>query len=298
MNDISTEQVYRFTTDGPLHLDVDLRAGDLLVTAVEADDHAQVEVEVHPMDPHHATDVEAAAQTRVEFIDGKLSVVAPRDRLRALSSRPRAVRVLARVPSGSSLHSKTGLGDIATDGTLGDCRVATGAGRLRVASGTEVSATTGAGDVTVEQATGSLHIRTGSGSVVVGEAAGPVTIGNGNGDTTVETVAGVLRVRAGNGRVNVGRAARDLDVRSSNGPLAVGEVVQGDVALATAMGDVEVGIAEGTAALLKVRTQFGRVDNQLTSVDGPAREDRRVVVDAHTSFGDIRIVRAAPGSTR
>jgi hypothetical protein len=64
------------------------------------------------------------------------------------------------------------------------------------------------------------------------------------------------------------------------------------VELGTAYGELEVGIREGTAALLDVRSQFGSVRNSLTASDGPQPSDQRVEVRARTSFGDIVIRRS------
>jgi hypothetical protein len=58
------------------------------------------------------------------------------------------------------------------------------------------------------------------------------------------------------------------------------------------MGEVEIGIAEGTAARLDVYTHFGRVHNELAAADGPGTADRVVEVRARTNHGDIVINRA------
>jgi hypothetical protein len=58
---------------------------------------------------------------------------------------------------------------------------------------------------------------------------------------------------------------------------------RGSLWLATALGGVEVGIHEGSAAWLDVETRFGVVRNELTAS-----------VHATTAIGDV-IVRRAPG---
>jgi hypothetical protein len=70
--------------------------------------------------------------------------------------------------------------------------------------------------------------------------------------------------------------------------------VRGSVELGTAYGELEVGVREGTAARLDVRSQFGNVRNLLTASDGPQPSDQRVEVRARTSFGDIVIRRSEP----
>jgi hypothetical protein len=58
------------------------------------------------------------------------------------------------------------------------------------------------------------------------------------------------------------------------------------------MGQIEVGIHEGTAARLDVSTQFGRVRNDLDIADRPASTDETVDIQARTSYGDVVIRRA------
>jgi DUF4097 and DUF4098 domain-containing protein YvlB len=116
---------------------------------------------------------------------------------------------------------------------------------------------------------------------------------NSNGATRIGAVTGEVRARSSNGDIVIDRAVAGVDARTANGSIRVGGVVSGAVALRTAMGDVEVGIAAGTAAWLDVHTGHGRVRNELDSVtDEPGEADHKVEVRAQTSFGDIRLHRA------
>ena len=62
--------------------------------------------------------------------------------------------------------------------------------------------------------------------------------------------------------------------------------------MGTAMGDVEIGIADGTAAWLDVNTGFGHVRNQLENATRPDEADKTVEVRGPTSYGDIIIHRS------
>ena len=57
-------------------------------------------------------------------------------------------------------------------------------------------------------------------------------------------------------------------------------------------GRLEIGIREGTAALLDVSSGFGRVENSLSASDGPQPSDETVQLRARTSYGDIVIRRS------
>jgi DUF4097 and DUF4098 domain-containing protein YvlB len=101
-------------------------------------------------------------------------------------------------------------------------------------------------------------------------------------------------VRSANGDISVDRAGAGVEAKTSNGSIRLGEVARGSVELGTAMGDLEIGIAEGTAAWLEVNTRFGQVHNLLDNTTRPEESDETVEVRAHTSFGDITIRRPDP----
>jgi hypothetical protein len=65
------------------------------------------------------------------------------------------------------------------------------------------------------------------------------------------------------------------------------------VSVQTGSGEVVVGIAEGTAAQLDLRTGSGDVRNSLTPSDGPADGDETLVVHARTGSGDVIVARAS-----
>jgi hypothetical protein len=69
-------------------------------------------------------------------------------------------------------------------------------------------------------------------------------------------------------------------------------VVRGSVVLGTAMGSLDIGIAEGTAAWLEVNTGFGHVHNLLENTTRPGETDETVEVRGRTSYGDITIHRS------
>jgi DUF4097 and DUF4098 domain-containing protein YvlB len=145
--------------------------------------------------------------------------------------------------------------------------------------------------VTVDRVGGRGEI-TGSGQVSIREIDGPAVIKNLNGVTWIGEVKGDLRCNAANGDITVDRALGAVAAKTANGAVRIGEVVRGSVELGTAYGELEVGIREGTAALLDVRSQFGSVHNSLTASDGPQPTDSTVEVRARTSFGDIVIRRS------
>jgi len=97
---------------------------------------------------------------------------------------------------------------------------------------------------------------------------------------------------AANGDIEVDRAHTDVEAKTANGNIRLGEIVRGEVNLATSHGQLSVGIRQGTAALLDLSTSAGRVYNELDSASGPEPTDETVNVRARTQAGDVVIRRA------
>ena len=84
-----------------------------------------------------------------------------------------------------------------------------------------------------------------------------------------------------------------MEAKTSNGTIRIGRVARDTATLHTATGDLEIGIAEGTAAWLDLKTGCGRVNNAMDDIGQvPQKSDRTVEVRAHTSFGDITVRRS------
>jgi DUF4097 and DUF4098 domain-containing protein YvlB len=84
-----------------------------------------------------------------------------------------------------------------------------------------------------------------------------------------------------------------VDAKSSNGTIRIGQVARDSVTLRTAAGDLEIGVAAGTAAWLDLNTGHGRVHNGLDAIGQvPEQSEETVEVRAHTSFGDITVRRS------
>jgi len=124
--------------------------------------------------------------------------------------------------------------------------------------------------------------------VQLGDSA---VIKNSNGDTWVGVAGGDLRLNAANGDIAVEESRASVVAKSANGDVRLGEVARGTVVLETKLGDLEVGIREGTAAWLDVSATAGKVHNALDAADAPEPSAETVEVRARTSFGDVVIRR-------
>jgi DUF4097 and DUF4098 domain-containing protein YvlB len=280
-----------FDTPNPISVSVTLLAGDVRIAASDRNDTAVV---VTPTDSSNESDVKVAEQTRVEYSNGALLIKAPKPRYRAFSFRNSgSIDVAIEVPAESQVSAETSVGDLSSDGRLGESRFVTGVGNIRLDRTGPLQLNTGTGTVIVGSTSGRTEI-TGAGDVRIRKIDGPAVVKNLNGDTWVGEITGDLRCNAANGDITVDRAQATVVAKTSNGDVRIGEVERGSVAISTAYGELEIGIREGTAALLDVGTKFGNVRNSLTASEGPDSSGKTVEVRARTSFGDIVIKRSNP----
>lgn len=278
-----------FDTPEPITATIELFVGTVRIVA---GDRADTVVDVRPTDENDESDVRAAGQTRVEYTAGALLVKAPRARgLASWSGKSRSVDVTVELPTGSRVHGHTSVGDLDVRGRLGECTFRSATGRVRIDRAGPLRLRT-VGHVTVGQVDGRAEVTTGSGRLRVDRIDGTAELKNSNGDTEVGDVTGEVRVRASNGDIAIDRPGAGVDAKTANGTVRVHHVVRGSVVAESGCGDLEIGIAEGTAARLDVRTGFGRVHNALRASAGPEPTDETATVHAHTGYGDIVVTRS------
>ncbi|GAA4562472.1 DUF4097 family beta strand repeat-containing protein [Planotetraspora kaengkrachanensis] len=275
-----------FDTPEPISVILEFDIGSARIVA---GDRTDTVVEVLPTDGANDDDVRAAQQTKVTCSGGTLLVKGPRKR--SLFGMSGSLDISVEVPAGSDVRGTAALADFVCDGRLGDCRIKTAVGDIQVDQAKTAHLKTDHGEVRVDRVAGDAEIA-GVGRIDVGGIGGRATLKNSNGETTVGEVAGELEATSSNGRVNVGVARAGVEVRAASGGIRVGEVARGRVMLQTALGDVEVGIRESTAAWLDVNTRIGRVRNSLGPSEGPEASDETVEIRARTGLGDIVIRRS------
>lgn len=277
-----------FDTPKPIQATIDVVVGDVQISA---DDRDTTVVEVRPTDPSSEKDVKAAEQTRVEYANERLLVKAPKLRSWSPRSHGGSIDVAIELPAGSRLQGGGQMADFRGDGRLGAVRIKTGMGYIRLDEADTVNLKSGIGDVSVDRASGHAEVTVASGDVRLRELDVSGVVKNSNGDTSIGEAGGDLRVNAANGDIAIGRAHSSVGAKSANGDVRLGELVRGPVVLETTLGDLEVGIREGTAAWLDVRAAAGKVHNALEATDAPDSSAETVEVRARTSAGDVVIRR-------
>lgn len=279
-----------FETPQPISATIDLSVGSARVIA---SDRTDTVVEVRPSNASKSDDVKAAEQTRVEYADGRLIVIAPKTWKRySLFSHGGSIDVTVELPTGSEVRGDTAMGDFHGEGKLGVCRLKTGMGGIRLEHAAAADVNTGYGDVSLDHVDGVADVSTGSGELRIREINGAAVVKNSDGAIRIGYVTGDLRAKTANGDITVDRADSSVDAKTANGSVLVANVARGAIALATACGDLEVGIREGAAAWLDVSSGYGDVRNFLTASDNPGTTDS-VAVRARTSYGDV-VIRRSP----
>ena len=277
-----------FDTPEPITATVDVTVGDV---RIGAGDRGDTVVDVRPSDASNDEDVKVAERTLVECAGGRLLVKAPKLRSRALRGTGGSIDVTIGLPAGSHVHGAGQLTDFRCEGPLGECRIKTGLGHIRLERAGTLSLKVGVGDISLDHATGPAEVTAGSGDVRLRALDAGAVVKNANGDTWVGVATGDVRVSAANGSIAVDVAQADVVAKSANGDVRLGDVARGSVVLETGLGDVEVGIREGTAAWLDVRATAGKVHSALDAAEAPEPSAETVRVRARTSAGSVVIRR-------
>lgn len=285
-----------FDTTEPISATIELVAGTVRITATDRTDTV---VEVHPSRASNHADVQAAENTVVRFSGGRLSITGPKPTLQGgllgiigFFSGGGSVDIDIALPTGSRVRGQATAASFTGTGRLGECHIKTTAGDVSLDAVGALVLSTATGDVSVDHVEGRSEITNGSGSLRLGELAGGATVKNSNGDTHITAGSDGLRVRAANGSITIDRAGGAVSAKTANGGIRVGRMTGGSLALDTACGDLEVGIADGCAAWLDVNTVVGSVRNQMEAGDRPDQATEQIEIRARTAYGDITIRRS------
>jgi DUF4097 and DUF4098 domain-containing protein YvlB len=279
-----------FTTTGPVALVVRFAAGRLSVRTDDTADTTSASVDVRPANPDSSADVEHAAATTVEQHGDTIEVIAPTSK-GWFGRNPRLdVRVV--VPPASAVEADVKSADVQLAGRLGRVAVNSASGDVAAEHAEELRVRSASGDVTGRAVGGDASVNTASGDLRLESIDGSAELATASGDIDVGRVAGDARVRSASGDVVIKAADASVGVRTASGDIRIDVLRRGNVEIDTASGDVELGVATGTAAWLDVQALSGRVSSTLEPTDTPGDDTETVSIHAHTLSGDIDLRRA------
>ncbi|WP_369202012.1 DUF4097 domain-containing protein [Streptomyces sp. PU-14G] len=276
-----------YDTPEPISVTIELPVGDIRIVA---GDRVDTVVTVVPSDSGRDSDVKAAERVRVDHSGGRLLIKAPKQYLPFGDGGSSDVRV--ELPAGSQLRGTVGFAALRCEGRLGECRFKSGMGDVELEETDGLHLEAGSSDLTVHRVNGRAEVILGSGTARLAEILGPGVVKNSNGDLWIGEARDDVWLTAANGWVSLDRAHGSVQAKAANGSIRLGEVRRGSIGIETGVGELEVGIREGTAARLDLRTRRGTVRNSLTSADGPMSAEETAEVRARTTIGDIVIRRA------
>ena len=280
-----------FTTPGPAALVVRFGAGRLDVrTADNGADATTTEVDVRPANPENATDVEHAAATSVEQRGGTIEVIAPT--AKGWFGRGPRLDVRVVVPPQSRVDADVKSADVQLAGPLGEVSVSTASGDVAIEHASALRVRTASGDVWSRSVDGNASVSTASGDARLDTVAGSAELSTASGDISMIHITGDARIRTASGDVGVKEADGSVTVRTASGDIGIGSVRRHAVEIDSASGDVEIGVAAGTAAWLDVQALSGSVSSSLDPADAPGDDTETVSIHAHTLSGDVLIRRA------
>lgn len=275
-----------FPTPAPITLRVTIEAGRV---SMEAGDRADTSVEVTPADPSNSTDVEGAEQTRVEHRVGTVVVEGPKQH----GTFRRTPELIVRVglPTGSHAKLATSSAGVDATGELGTVEVTTSSGDLNVDHAARLEAKTASGGIWCRAVEQDAVAQAASGDITVDSAGGRAQLGTASGDIQLREIHGDLRGQTASGDVLVGDARSPIVAKTASGDIALRSVRNGRISADAASGDIEIGVAEGTAAWLDVSSLSGDVSSDLDGTTQPEAGEATVELHARTVGGDIAISR-------
>jgi hypothetical protein len=247
-----------FHTPLPLELEVGIPSGDVEVETTEGEES------------NITVDGDDRLLEEVEIRhDGNRLVVAYRGKSKlGFSLSPLSLvfgselRVRASVPHGAEVKVKTASADTRLDGQFGP--------------------------VGVNSVSGDLRVR--------GEIAGNANVKTVSGDADLDHVDGDMSAHTVSGDLRIGPVTGSAETKTVSGDIRFQSVTAGDVRFSSVSGDVEIGIAHGSAVDVDAGSTSGDLSSEVPlgnePVQGEGEPAPTVVLRGRTVSGDVKVFRA------
>jgi DUF4097 and DUF4098 domain-containing protein YvlB len=169
--------------------------------------------------------------------------------------------------------------------------------RATIPHGGGVKVKTASADTQLGGHFGPLGINSVSGDVRLrGEVGGAANLKTVSGDADLDRVKGDLSAHTVSGDLRIGPITGSSDLKTVSGDIKLQAVTAGDVRFTSVSGDIEVGIAEGSALDVDAGSTSGDLSSEvpLASEPVPGEEDSgpTVVLRGRTVSGDVKVFRA------
>ena len=274
-----------FATPGPIAVTVVVAGAQVRVTA---SDRTDTVVRVEPIDQAGKKDIKVASKTKVDFADGHLSV-----KTTVSGDKDGSVVITIDLPAGSSLVAYLAHSDVHADGSFGEGELHLASGRVWLDRIDALQANIAAGEVAIGHIAGGANIDGAAFAMRISEVKDTVKLSSSGGQTWIGYASADLDLSSSNGGFDIDRADGSVTAKTGDGAIRIGRLTRGQAELLNGSGNIEVGIAEGTAARVDATSERGSVRNSVPPQENPETSDNMVTVHARTRHGDIVIQRAA-----
>ena len=247
-----------FTTPLPLELEVGIPSGDIEVETIEGEES------------NITVDGDERLLEEVEIRhDGDRIVVAYRGKGKfGFSLSPFSLvfgselRVRATVPHGGGVKVKTASADTRLDGHFGP--------------------------LGINSVSGDVRLR--------GEVVGTASLKTVSGDADLDRIDGDLSAQTVSGDLRIGPVAGSAEAKTVSGDIRFQSVTSGDVRFTSVSGDIEIGIARGSAVDVDAGSTSGDLSSEVPlgsePVPGEGEAAPTVVLRGRTVSGDVKVFRA------
>jgi hypothetical protein len=274
-----------FATPGPITATVVVAGAQVRVTA---SDRTDTVVLVEPIDKASQSDVKVANKTKVDFADGQLSV-----KTTVSGDKNGSVVITIDLPADSSLVAYLAHSHVRADGSFGECELHMASGRVQLDRINALQANIAAGEVAIGHIAGRASIDGAAFAMRIIEVKDTVKLSSSGGQTWIGHASADLDLSSGSGGFDIDRADGGVTAKTGDGAIRIGRLMRGQAELLNGSGNIEVGIAEGTAARVDANSERGSVRNSVPAQENPETSGNMVTVHARTRHGDIIIQRAA-----
>ena len=169
--------------------------------------------------------------------------------------------------------------------------------RATVPHSAGVKVKTASADTRLDGRFGPLGINSVSGDVRVrGEVAGDANLKTVSGDADLDRVDGDISAHTVSGDLRIGPIAGSTDLKTVSGDIRIQAVTAGDVRFTSVSGDIEIGIAQGSALDVDAGSTSGDLSSEVPlasePIPGEGESGPTVVLRGRTVSGDVKVFRA------
>jgi putative adhesin len=169
--------------------------------------------------------------------------------------------------------------------------------RASVPHGGSVKVKTASADTRLDGRFGPLGVNSVSGDVRLrGQVAGSTSLKTVSGDVDLDRVEGDLSAHTVSGDLRIGPVAGSSDLKTVSGDIRLQSVAAGEVRFSSVSGDIEIGIAQGSAVDVDAGSTSGDLSSEVPLGSEPVQgEDEAaptVVLRGRTVSGDVKVFRA------